>query len=77
MVGNDMPAPESGQLTRPVPHWYADAGAISLHHALRILLPGKTRALIDRVADAPGRQKLAERFAGSRNRLGFLRLSLA
>lgn len=56
---------EKGELVRLVPRWYADAGSISLYYASRTLLPGKTRAFVDFVADAFKRQRLAERFAGS------------
>jgi DNA-binding transcriptional LysR family regulator len=56
---------ERGDLVRLVPRWYADAGSISLYYASRTLLPGKTRAFVDFVADAFKRQRLAERFAGS------------
>jgi DNA-binding transcriptional LysR family regulator len=64
-VADALPALENGSLTRLVPRWYADAGAISLYYASRTLLPGKTRAFVDWVADAFAKQKLAERFAGS------------
>jgi DNA-binding transcriptional LysR family regulator len=64
-MADAVPALESGALTRLVPGWYADAGAISLYYASRTLLPGKTRAFVDWVVDAFGTQKLAERFAGS------------
>lgn len=56
---------ERGDLVRLVPRWYADAGSISLYYASRTLLPGKTRAFVDFLADAFKRQRLAERFAGS------------
>jgi DNA-binding transcriptional LysR family regulator len=56
---------ESGALVRLVPQWYADAGSISIYYASRTLLPAKTRAFVDYVADAFRRQRLAERFAGS------------
>jgi DNA-binding transcriptional LysR family regulator len=55
---------ERGDLVRLVPRWYADAGSISLYYANRTLLPAKTRAFIDFVADAFKRERLAERFAG-------------
>ncbi|MDT8351013.1 LysR family transcriptional regulator [Roseomonas mucosa] len=64
-MADAVPALESGALTRLVPRWYADAGAISLYYASRTLLPGKTRAFVDWVTDAFGKQRLAERFAGS------------
>jgi len=56
---------ESGALVRLTPRWYADAGAISLYYASRSLLPAKTRAFIDFIAEAFKRDRLAERFAGS------------
>lgn len=56
---------ERGELVRLIPRWYADAGSISLYYASRTLLPGKTRAFVDFVADAFKRERLAERFAGS------------
>jgi hypothetical protein len=49
----------------PVPHWYADAGPISLYCASRTLLSAKTRVFVDLVVDAFQRDSLAERFAGS------------
>uniref|UniRef100_UPI0038CFAEA8 LysR family transcriptional regulator n=1 Tax=Belnapia arida TaxID=2804533 RepID=UPI0038CFAEA8 len=64
-VPDALPALESGQLIRLVPRWYADAGAISLYYASRTLVPRKTRVFVDWVTDAFGKQKLAERFAGS------------
>lgn len=60
-----LPELESGALVRLVPRWYADAGAISVYYASRTLLPGKTRAFIDWIAEAFRRERLAERFAGS------------
>mgnify|MGYP006166621499 FL=1 len=60
-----LPDLESGTLVRLVPRWYADAGAISVYYASRTLLPGKTRAFVDWVADIFKRERLAERFAGS------------
>ncbi|WP_439622683.1 LysR substrate-binding domain-containing protein [Shinella sp.] len=56
---------EAGSLVRLLPHWYADAGAISLYYASRTLLPAKTRVFIDLVAEVFKRDRLAERFAGS------------
>jgi DNA-binding transcriptional LysR family regulator len=54
-----------GDLVRLLPEWYADAGAISLYYASRMLLPAKTRAFIDFVVDAFRRERWAERFAGN------------
>lgn len=64
-VPDVLPWIERGDLVRLVPHWYADAGAISIYYATRTLLPGKTRAFIDFVVEAFKREHLAERFAGS------------
>jgi DNA-binding transcriptional LysR family regulator len=56
---------ERGDLIRLLPHWYADAGAISLYYASRTLIPAKTRAFVDFVVDAFRRERFAELFAGS------------
>lgn len=64
-VPDALPHLESGDLVRLVPHWYADAGPISLYYASRTLLPAKTRVFVDFVAEAFRRERLAERFAGS------------
>lgn len=64
-VPDVLPALEAGTLIRLVPRWYADAGAISIYHGSRSLLPTKTRAFIDWVAEAFQAQRLAHRFAGS------------
>jgi len=59
-----VPALERGDLTRVLPRWYADAGAISLYYASRTLLPSRTRVFVDWVTTAFEKQNLAERFAG-------------
>lgn len=64
-VPDVLPQLECGALVRLAPRWYADAGAISIYFASRTLLPAKTRAFVDWVAEAFKKQKLAERFAGS------------
>jgi DNA-binding transcriptional LysR family regulator len=64
-VPDALPDLESGAIVRVIPRWHADAGAFSLYYSGRILLPGKTRAFIDFVADAFKRQRLAERFSGT------------
>jgi DNA-binding transcriptional LysR family regulator len=64
-VPHALPHLESGALVRLVPQWYADAGPISIYYASRTLMPAKTRAFVDFVAEAFRRQRLAERFAGS------------
>lgn len=56
---------ESGSLVRLLPHWYADAGAISLYYASRTLLPAKTRAFVDLAVEVFKRNRFSERFAGS------------
>ncbi|PSO19409.1 LysR family transcriptional regulator [Bradyrhizobium sp. MOS003] len=62
-----LPALEDGSLLRLVPRYYCDAGAISIYHASRKLVPAKTRVFVDWVAEAFRRNRLAERFAGSLN----------
>jgi DNA-binding transcriptional LysR family regulator len=64
-VPDVLPELESGALIRLLPRWYADLGAFSLYYAGRALLPAKTRAFVDFVAEAFRRDRLAERFAGS------------
>lgn len=64
-VPDALPHLERGALVRLAPQWYADAGAISLYYADRVLLPAKTRAFVDFVTEAFRRERLAERFAGS------------
>ena len=64
-VPDALPALENGSLLRLVPRWYADAGAISIYYPSRRLLPAKTRAFVDFVAEAFRRERLAERLAGS------------
>jgi DNA-binding transcriptional LysR family regulator len=65
IVPDALPHLERGDLVRLLPHWYADAGAISLYYADRTLLPAKTRAFVDFVTETFRRERLAERFAGS------------
>jgi DNA-binding transcriptional LysR family regulator len=48
-----------------IPHWYSDAGPISIYYATRNLLPAKTRVFVDFVVEAFRQRRLAERFAGS------------
>lgn len=64
-VPDVLPHLESGALFRLCPKWWADAGAISLYYSSRALLPAKTRAFVDFVADHFRREQLAGRFAGS------------
>jgi DNA-binding transcriptional LysR family regulator len=67
-VPDVLPALDDGRLVRLLPHWYADAGAISLYYASRRLLPAKTRAFVDWLQASFKAQRLAERFAGSLGR---------
>ncbi|MBZ9791617.1 LysR family transcriptional regulator [Rhizobium sp. 3T7] len=60
-----LPYLESGELIRVLPHWYADAGPISIYYANRTLLPLKTRVFVDFVVETFQREKWPERFAGS------------
>ena len=64
-VPHALPHLERGSLVRLVPHWYSDAGPISIYYATRTLLPTKTRVFVDFVVEAFRKQRLAERFAGS------------
>ncbi|OCP09421.1 MULTISPECIES: LysR family transcriptional regulator [unclassified Ensifer] len=64
-VPDALPYLASGALRRLVPKWYADAGPISIYYSSRTLLPAKTRAFVDFVAEHFRRERLAERFAGS------------
>jgi DNA-binding transcriptional LysR family regulator len=64
-VPDVLPALEAGTLVRLVPRWYSDAGAISIYYGSRVLLPAKTRAFVDWVANSFGEERLAERLAGS------------
>jgi len=65
MVPDALPHLERGTLVRLAPRWYADAGAISLYYADRVLQPAKTRAFVDFTLEVFRRERLAERFAGS------------
>ncbi|WP_446903752.1 LysR substrate-binding domain-containing protein [Burkholderia sp. YIM B11467] len=63
-VSDVLSSIERGELVRLLPHWYVDAGAISIYYATRALLPAKTRVFVDFVVEAFERERLAERFAG-------------
>lgn len=63
-VPDVLPALSDGTLVRLLPDWYADAGSISVYYASRDLLPAKTRAFVEWVADVVKTDHLAERFAG-------------
>ena len=41
----------SGELVRLLPGWYSDAGPLSINYPTRRLLPAKTRAFVDFVAE--------------------------
>ena len=41
----------SGELVRLLPGWYSDAGPLSIYYPTRNLLPAKTRAFVDFVAE--------------------------
>ena len=64
-VPDVLPQLERGELVRVLPHWYVDAGAISVYYPTRSQMPARTRAFIDFVAEAFERQALGRRFAGS------------
>ena len=51
-----------GRLVRILPDWHVDAGHVSVYFPAQKLLPAKTRAFVDFVADAFTTQKLARRF---------------
>lgn len=64
-VPDVRPDLDRGDLVRPLPRWYADAGAISIYFASRAHLPAKTRAFVDWVGEAFKDGRLAERLAAS------------
>lgn len=64
-VPDVLPQLECGALVRLLPQWYADAGSISIYYASRALVPAKTRAFLDFVAEVFRRERYAERFAGN------------
>jgi DNA-binding transcriptional LysR family regulator len=64
-VSDVLASIERGELIRLLPHWYADAGSISIYYATRALMPAKTRVFVDFVVEAFERDRLAERLAGS------------
>jgi DNA-binding transcriptional LysR family regulator len=53
-----------GELTRLLPGWYAELGAISLYYPNKKLLPLKTRVFIEFVVEMFRKQRLASRFDG-------------
>lgn len=60
-----LPHLESGALIRLLPHWYVDAGSISIYYSTRMSLPVKTRVFIDHVVEEFQHYRYAERFAGN------------
>lgn len=64
-VPDVLPQLKRGELVRVLPHWYVDAGAISVYYPTRSQMPARTRAFIDFVAEAFERGQLSRRFAGS------------
>lgn len=58
-----LPYLDSGRLVRVLPDWYVDAGQVSVYFAAHSLLPGKTRAFVDGLAEYFLEQKLAQRFS--------------
>jgi DNA-binding transcriptional LysR family regulator len=64
-VPDVLPQLERGELVRVLPHWYVDAGAISVYYPTRSQMPARTRVFIDFVAEAFEREQLGRRFAGS------------
>jgi len=64
-VPDVLPDLQCGRLVRLCPHWYADAGAISLYFASRLHLPAKTRVFIDWISAAFAERQLAAQLAGS------------
>ncbi|HEX8609889.1 MAG TPA: LysR substrate-binding domain-containing protein [Telluria sp.] len=59
-----LPDLERGDLIRILPHWYADAGDVSLYFASRTLVAPKTRAFIDFIVSAFGQHGFAQHFSG-------------
>ncbi|TDK66021.1 LysR family transcriptional regulator [Sapientia aquatica] len=56
-----LPYLQTGELVRILPHWYSNAGAISLYYPGTKLLPAKTRAFVDFMVSAFREQNLAKR----------------
>lgn len=53
---------DSGELVRVLPGWWEDIGPVSLYFTSQKLLPAKTRAFVDFVAEHFRDRQLAERF---------------
>ena len=58
-----LPHLESGRLVRVLPGWCTPVGRLSIYFASKTLLPAKTRAFVDFIAERFKRDKLAERFS--------------
>ena len=54
-----------GRLVRILPGWHVDAGHVSVYFPAQKLLPAKTRAFVDFVADVFTTQKLAKKLDAS------------
>ena len=60
-----LSALETRTLVRLLPRWYVDAGVISVYHASRRLLPLRTRAFVDWIAEAFKERRLSKRFTAA------------
>ena len=60
-LSSALPFLESGALVRLLPRWYCDLGSISIYYVSRKLLPAKTRAFVQHVAQGFEDQRLAQR----------------
>jgi len=58
-----LPYLERGSLLRVLPDWYVDAGQVAVYFSGHRLLPAKTRAFVDGLAEHFRTQRLAERFS--------------
>jgi DNA-binding transcriptional LysR family regulator len=60
-----LPYLDKGSLLRVLPNWYVDAGHVSVYFSGHTLLPAKTRAFVDCLAEYFYAQKLTERFSAA------------
>jgi DNA-binding transcriptional LysR family regulator len=60
-----LPYLDRGSLLRVLPDWYVDAGHVSVYFSAHALLPAKTRAFVDCLAEHFLAQHLAERFSAT------------
>lgn len=58
-----LPYLERGSLVRVLPDWYVDAGQVAVYFSAHRLLPAKTRAFVDALAEHFLQEKLAQRFS--------------